>query len=79
MKVKDNVVSLNNPLRNEVEDMLTEIAREGARKMLATALEQEVNDFLAKHKQHRTEVDKARFVRNGYLPSDLILLFRTPS
>lgn len=72
MNDKDNVVALNNPSENTVEDMLTEIAREGACKMLAAALNQEVSDFLTKHIHHRTESGNARFVRNGYLPERTI-------
>lgn len=68
MRDQDNVVSLNNPSKNQIEDLLTDIAREGAQKMLAAALDLEVSDFLAKHAQCRTESGHARFVRNGHLP-----------
>lgn len=68
MRDQDNVVSLNNPSNGQIEDLLTDIAREGAQKMLAAALELEVADFLKKHNQCRTEAGHARFVRNGYLP-----------
>ncbi len=43
---------------------LDEIAREGARRMLAEALEAEVADYIARH-QERDEHGRARVVRNG--------------
>ncbi|MGI9592313.1 MAG: IS256 family transposase [Myxococcota bacterium] len=43
---------------------LDEIAREGARRMLAEALEAEVADYIARH-QERDENGRARVVRNG--------------
>ena len=43
---------------------LDEIAREGARRMLAEALEAEVADYIARN-QERDEHGRARVVRNG--------------
>jgi transposase-like protein len=43
---------------------LDEIAREGARRMLAQALEAEVADYIARH-QERDEHGRAQVVRNG--------------
>jgi transposase-like protein len=43
---------------------LEEIAREGARRMLAQALEAEVTDYIARH-QERDENGRAQVVRNG--------------
>jgi transposase-like protein len=43
---------------------LDEIAREGARRMLAQALEAEVADYIARH-QERDENGRAQVVRNG--------------
>ena len=43
---------------------LDEIAREGARRMLAQALESEVADYVARH-QERDENGRAKVVRNG--------------
>jgi len=42
------------------------IVREGARKMLQSALEKEVDDFLGRHRYQRTE--EQRGYRNGHLP-----------
>jgi transposase-like protein len=48
--------------------ILEELAREGARQLLAQALEAEVDEFLEKH-QGKTDGDGRRqVVRNGYMP-----------
>ena len=48
------------------DDVLEMIVREGARKMLQSALEKEVDDFLGRHRYQRT--DEHRGYRNGHLP-----------
>lgn len=50
------------------QDVLTEIARAGAQKMIAQMLQQEVEDWLAQHAALRDEQGKRQVVRNGYLP-----------
>lgn len=60
---KDNIVELRKP--ETISDLLTEVIRNGARQLLAAAVEEEVKAFLS---QHNTEEGKARFARNGYLP-----------
>jgi putative transposase len=60
-----NVITLNKPAQN---DPLQEVLREGARKLLAAAIEAEVAAFLAQHGGLKTNEDKAAVVRNGYLP-----------
>ena len=65
----DNVVVLKNPaLPNAIRDALTEVLQEGARTLLAQAIEAEVAEFLAQHSEHRDAAGRARLVRNGYLP-----------
>ncbi len=50
----DNVFALKNPaVANEVRDALTEVLREGARTLLAQAIEAEVAEFLARHGDKR--------------------------
>jgi transposase-like protein len=49
---------------NEFATTLDEIAREGARRMLAEALEAEVADYIARN-QERDEQGRAQVVRNG--------------
>jgi len=60
---KDNVIELKKP--ETVNDLLTEVLRSGARRLLAVAVNAEVEEFLSEHNQAE---GKARFVRNGYLP-----------
>jgi transposase-like protein len=60
---KDTVFAFKKPDTNT--DLLTEVLRNGARQLLAKAIEAEVNEFLD---QHNHPEAKARFVRNGYLP-----------
>jgi len=62
----DNVFKLIQP--GAFDDQLTEILRQGARTLLAQAVEAEVADFLAKHGDLRTEDGRQRVVRHGHLP-----------
>jgi putative transposase len=62
----DNVTKLIQP--RAFEDLLSEVLRNGARKLLAQAVEAEVADFLAKHCDLKTEDGRARIVRHGHLP-----------
>lgn len=65
----DNVFALKNPaVPNEVRDALTEVLREGAKKLLAQAIEAEVAEFLAGHAVERDASGRMRLVRNGHLP-----------
>lgn len=48
---------------------LDELVREGARKMLQTAIDQEVHDFLVMHSNRVDEQGRKQVVRNGYLPA----------
>jgi transposase-like protein len=49
-------------------DVLTEIAREGARRYLAEMIQQEVEDWLAQRAHLRDAEGRRQVVRNGYLP-----------
>ena len=62
----DNVVRLIQP--GAFDDQLTEVLRNGARALLAQAVEAEVADFLAKHGDLQTEDGHRRVVRHGHLP-----------
>ena len=69
----DNVFALKNPaVPNEVRDALTEVLREGARTLLAQAIEVEVAEFLTRHGEQRDAAGRLRLVRNGYLPARTI-------
>jgi transposase-like protein len=52
---------------------LDELVRHGAQQMLQSAIEAEVDDFLAQHDERRDARGKRLVVRNGYLPSREIL------
>ena len=49
--------------------VLEELAREGARRMLAQGLEAEVAEFLEKHRDARDAEGRRQVVRNGYQPA----------
>jgi transposase-like protein len=52
---------------------LDELVRHGAQQMLQSAIEMEVDDFLAQHAQRRDAAGRRQVVRNGYLPSRELL------
>ncbi len=52
---------------------LEEVVREGARQMLAQALELEVSEYLQKHADKTDETGRRMVVRNGYLPQRQLL------
>ncbi|NRA89619.1 MAG: IS256 family transposase, partial [Simkaniaceae bacterium] len=60
---EDNIISFKNPA--DSHDLLTELARQGAREMLAKAIELEVQDFLGDVEGLTTEDGRKRIVRNG--------------
>ena len=61
-----NVVKLLQP--GSFADPLTEVLRNGARALLAQAIEAEVAEFLAKHVDLKTATGLSRVVRHGHLP-----------
>ena len=63
---KDNINKLIQP--GNVDDKLTEVLRNGARALLAQAVEAEVADFLGKHADLKTADGHQRVVRHGHLP-----------
>ncbi|MEM7711948.1 MAG: IS256 family transposase [Pseudomonadota bacterium] len=65
-----SIVALRQP--GAVDDPLTEIAREGARRMLASALEAEVEAFLEQHADDRLPDGRQRVVRHGHGPARMI-------
>ena len=62
---KLSVLELGNPV---LDDPLTEILQAGARKLLAQAIDAEVEAFLASYEHLKDQNGRARIVRNGYLP-----------
>ena len=64
---QDNVIDLKNP-EPFVDDPITAIIRQGARKLLAQALETEIELFTNQYADLKDELGRQRIVRNGYLP-----------
>ena len=62
----DNVLQLDSP--GVVDDRLTEVLRDGARKLLEQAIQAEVEDFLRRYAHLQDEHGRSRLVRNGFLP-----------
>jgi len=60
----NTAVDLNNP--EKTEDVLTDVLRQGARRLLAEALEIEVESFIEEYKDYRLPDGCQRIVRNGY-------------
>jgi transposase-like protein len=63
---KSKVVELFSP--EPQKDLLTEVAREGARKMLEVVLAEEVQSFIEAHSSECLDDGRQRVVRNGFLP-----------
>jgi len=64
---ENNVFQLSQP--GTFADPLTEVLRNGARALLAQAVEAEVAALLASHADKLTEDGRARLVRHGHLPA----------
>ncbi len=65
---EDTVVSFTHPDRISIDDPLTQVLRSGARRLLAEAVEAEVEAFVADHADLLDEAGRRRVVRHGYLP-----------
>jgi transposase-like protein len=64
--IQDSVLKLIQP--GEFSDPLTEVLRNGARALLAQAIDAEVAAFLGSHADKRGEDGRQRLVRHGHLP-----------
>ena len=64
---QNNVIDLKNP-EPFINDPITDILRQGARRLLTAALEAEINLFLNQYKKITDNKGNQRVVRNGYLP-----------
>lgn len=62
------------PEEESPRSVLEEILREGARRLLQAAIENEVEEFLERHKADRDDTGHRLAVRNGYMPEREILL-----
>ncbi len=67
---ENKIVTLRRP--GEVADPLTEVLRNGARALLAQAVEAEIAEALAAHAHLTTDDGRRRLVRHGYMPERAI-------
>ncbi|MCP4330949.1 MAG: IS256 family transposase, partial [Alphaproteobacteria bacterium] len=65
---EDRVVSFSHPDAISIADPLTSVLRAGARRLLAEAVEAEVEDFIAAHAEFVDDAGHRRVVRHGYMP-----------
>ena len=70
MSRDSTVIRLRQPYA--IDDPLTEVAREGARRMLATVLAAEANAFVALWKDVKLADGRDRVVRHGHGPERAI-------
>jgi transposase-like protein len=63
----DNVFEIKKP-EPFVDDQITQIIRQGARKLLAQALETEIELFINEYAELKDASGKRRIVKNGYRP-----------
>jgi hypothetical protein len=66
-----NVFQLSQP--GSFSDPLTEVLRNGARALLAKAVEAEVATLLSRYADESTDNDRQRLVRHGHLPEREIM------
>ena len=67
--MKDNMITnfdINNP--NNSTNLLEEVLKDGARKMLQAAIENEVAEYIENYNDITNEKGHRQIVRNGYLP-----------
>ena len=68
--VNNTIVSLTDPA---FRDELSDLVREGARRIIAQAVEAELNVFLNEHAEARDALGRRAVVRNGYQPQRQVL------
>ena len=70
---QDNLVEFKTPETSErFSDALSDLVRQGARQIIAQAVEAELNEFLSQYQGLRDESGRQGIVRNGYLPARTI-------
>lgn len=70
---QDNLVQLKTQEPSETfHDALSELVRQGARQIIAQAVEAELNEFLAQYQEVKDASGRQGVVRNGYLPERTI-------
>ena len=69
---KDNKQIVEFPEESST-DSLTEVLREGARRLLRDAVEAEVEDWIESRKEVKDGQGRRQVVRNGYMPERSVL------
>lgn len=71
--IEDKVVEFKTPESSEsFSDALSDLLRQGARQIIAQAVEAELNEFIEQYQGLRDETGRRAVVRNGYLPERTI-------
>jgi hypothetical protein len=65
---ENKVVSLDERAKDEAKPFSEQLLQEGAKKLLQTAIENEVIDYIQFQKDRRDEHGQQLVVRNGHLP-----------
>jgi transposase-like protein len=73
MNQQANVIDLQQQASQDARSVLDEIVREGARRMLQTAIEEEVAVYIDAHQDLRDEHGHRIVVRNGHMPEREVL------
>lgn len=70
----DNLIAFQPPEPSaSFNDALTELVRQGARQIIAQAVEAELKEFLAQYQCLKDDQGRQAIVRNGYLPERTIM------
>ena len=73
MNQQANIIDLQQQASQDARSALDEIVRKGARRMLQTAIEEEVAVYIEAHQNLRDEHGHRLVVRNGHLPERVVL------
>ena len=69
---EQNVIGLEKPVEAHGRSFLDELLRQGAQRMLQTAIEQEVSEYVDQHQASVSAGGRRLVVRNGHLPGRAI-------
>ncbi|MGB3765296.1 MAG: IS256 family transposase [Phormidesmis sp.] len=71
---QDNLVKFKTPEAQEsFNDALSQLLRQGARQIIAQAVEAELNEFLGQYQNLTDDAGRQAVVRNGYLPARTVM------
>ena len=77
IRTTDDQMQVNVPVGQiGPRDVLTQILRQGAQRMLTMAIESEVEEYLNEHCRQVDQDGHRQVVRNGYLPQRQVQILR---